>query len=646
MEDARHDRVRVLIETDAKEEAARVLSLAWGRADPVKQEMLRRHVHTFLRERPMSFHRVAWVRKLNTKVVSVPNSTDVDEAVWGFRHPCVFAVDGRSTDYQLGAALVAGSFGSTYIVLLDPVASLDLIFCVVLGAMNVCGQGGAVYISLDVCDLATQNSAARTFPVSQLCKYEDVYHAVIKALRVKMKPGFHATSSSTCTLRKYLKNPGTSHDRAQWFESELGTLAILLDRGAFRDHVTVVFELWCEEAHTVLRSFLKSKVREKLVLYLQSDGDTGPDWVNKSDILFRMRKVKTYRPLCAARLSADAEEDLLRNAPVMCFEGSETIVHCLAASAARRLFPEIFTGAGDADVMFIALSKTYSHVISYAIGVRDAAATTIVDTSKHVIDELWYAMYQFENLPLQATGLVVPNEHEVERLVVCLSRTGAAFMREFVSRYHYQPLHKQMVEFYRIDLARPHVLEWDQGVLLDRNCWKRLAGYVGMTPASRLNDCLRSFSIHPNLRRLIAKPGSSDWANETTVVTALGDVLFYILHDYIREDGLRGSHMYTVDDPNYKYMEPHFDYAANDAWFEALAAQFPADKALFDRIGKNRRRLKIDAGIAAAKAPPTPSASADPDLSFLSHEHDIHIDPRTLSYEDSFFLQDDAHVVD
>jgi predicted component of type VI protein secretion system len=50
-----------------------------------------------------------------------------------------------------------------------------------------------------------------------------------------------------------------------------------------------------------------------------------------------------------------------------------------------------------------------------------------------------------------------------------------------------------------------------------------------------------------------------------------------------------------VDDPNYKYCTPPFNYHANDAWFKTLAALFPADKALFDRIDIKRRRLQEEA---------------------------------------------------
>jgi hypothetical protein len=613
-DEARRDAAWRIIETDAKEEAVRVLSLAWGRADVEKRELLRRYVDTFLRTRPQSFDRVAWIRDLDVAVISVPEKDVLDDALWGPAcYPCVFAVDSRTNDYKLGAALIPGSFGSTYIVLLDPTTktSLYYIFCLVLGAMNVCGQGATVFISLGTCDLDTQVKVARTFPVSRLCKYDDVYPALVKRLKIKMKPGFHPSSESTCALRKYLlRKRGVpawvSYPHAHWFESELGTLAIVLDRQPRADHVIVVFRLWCEEAHPVLRAFLKSKARETLLLYLQSDGDTGPDLVRKSDILFRMREVKPHRPLREARLSVDAKEQLWRKAPVMTFEGSETIVHCLDAEMARQLFPDIYPATVDvddvdgADAVFVALSKTYSHVLAYAIGARSKTATTIVKTSKRVINELWYAMFQFENLPLQigaAVRTTVPNERDFERAVVCLSPTGVAFMRELPhTMYCGTDMRrcKKMRDATRVNLSQPKVVKNDQGVLNDRNCWKRLTGYVGMTPASRKNELLYGFSRHPNVLRLVVKPDAVDWSEiGVIVVTVLGDVQIRVWHKSIRV-----GHLYTVDDPNYKYITPPFNYHANDAWFKTLAALFPADKALFDRIDMKRRRLQEEARAA------------------------------------------------
>jgi hypothetical protein len=607
----RHEAWRI-IETDAKEEAVRVLSLAWGRADVEKRELLRRYVDTFLRTRAQSFDRVAWIRELDVAVISVPEKDVLDDALWGPAcYPCVLAVDSRTNDYKLGAALIPGSFGSTYIVLLDPTTktSLYYIFCLVLGAMNVCGQGATVFISLGACDMETQVKVARTFPVSRLCKYDDVYPALVKRLKIKMKPGFHYSSESTCALRKYLarKRDETalaSYSRAQWFESELGTLAIVLDRQPRADHITVVFRLWCEEAHPVLRAFLISKARETLVLYLQSDGDTGPDLVRKSDILFRMREVKPHRPLRVAGLSANAKKKLWRKAPVMAFEGSETIVHFLDASMARQLFPDIFTAAVNvdgADALFVALSKTYSHVLAYAIGARSETATTIVKTSKRVINELWYAMYQFENLPLQtgaAVRVTVPTARDVERVVVCLSPTGVAFMRELPHHLYCVPGMRRCGgtrdDATRVNLPRPRVLRNDQGVLNDRNCWKRLTGYVGMTPASRKHESLYGFSRHPNVLRLVVKPDAVDWSEiSVIVVTVLGDVQFRVWHK-----SRRIGHLYTVDDPNYKYSTPPFNYHANNAWFKTLAALFPADKALFNRIDMKRRRLQEEASAA------------------------------------------------
>jgi hypothetical protein len=427
-----------------------------------------------------------------------------------------------------------------------------------------------------------------------------VYPALVKRLKITMKPGFHSSSESTCALRKYLARKRdekalASYSRAQWFESELGTLAIVLDRQPRADHVTVVFWLWCEEAHPVLRAFLKSTSRETLVLYLQSDGDTGPDLVRKSDILFRMRKVKPHRPLRESKLSANAKEQLWRRAPVMAFEGSETIVHCLGASTARRLFAYIF--ADGADALFVALSKTYSHVLSYAVVARGAAATTIVKTSKRVINELWYAMYQFVNLPLQtgpAARITVPIERDAERAVVCMSPTGVAFMRELPHHLYCLPDKRRCRgtrEATRFNLSQPKVLKNDQGVLNDRNCWKRLTGYVGMTPASRKHESLYGFSRHPNVLRLVVKPDAVDWSEiRVIVVTVLGDVQIRVGHT-----STRAGHLYTVDDPNYKYCTPPFNYHANDAWFKTLAALFPADKALFDRIDIKRRRLQEEA---------------------------------------------------
>jgi hypothetical protein len=592
-----------IITRDANEEAIRVLSVAWGRSDFERLEHIRSDVRRFLRDRPQLYSRVAWIRRLNYKVYSVEDGATFQEWIWGPICPGVFLVDDNNiNEYRLGAAMVQGVFDSTYIVLLDTTHSLDSICALVLGAMNACGQGSTVYISLDVCDLTTQTNAARVFPVSRLCTYEEVYPAVLRRLKLRPTPGFHPTTRWDCELQKYLAPDFWIRfaTGSQWFESELGTLAIVFDRRRDEDRIAVVFKLWCEEAHHVLRLFLKSRAQENLLLFLQSDGDTGPDRVRKADIMYRMSSVKKHRPLRDSGLYAAFVTKLREDLPVMAFEGSETIVHKLDATTADRMFPHVYAKMPrhnvHKNVFYIALSADYSLLLGYAICKRKKTKTLVI-ACERLVDELWYAIFQFEKLPIEIDAgagtrvLKAPDEHDVARAVLRFSTKGTAFMRRYVgdkSRPHAsRPCTASIGTF-----TAPHIFNAgdarDQSVLLqtDMNCWKRLAGYVGMTP-SRI--ALHVSLCSPNSKLTFTEQNYKN----TLIFSDLGYAFYY-------KDGGDGeiTHCYTVDDPNYMYTTPPFNYDTNDAWFIGMAAIFPQIKDVFERIETRRRAIKRDSTFA------------------------------------------------
>jgi hypothetical protein len=608
----------------------------WERSNEGIVQQIRANVRKLIREskidvphttvRITKCQTAAWIRRLNLRVYFVESEETFKETVLGPRTSGLFVVDTTTNEYKISAAYIHdGLLDSKYIVVLDRTTSLELIFAVVLGAMNVCGQGPTVFISLDVCDITTQANAARTFPVSQFCTYEAVYPAVLRRLRIKMKPGFHETRMNDCDLRHELMALGFSAEhlhevslppvpddlyRARWYESELGTLAIAIHRrsNAALDVVAVVFKYWCEDAFHMLRRFLMTQVRENLLLYLQRDGDTGPDETTRTEMLERMRRVKPYRPLFVSGLSFADIHELRHQFPVMAFEGAEVFVYCIDGPVARRLFPRIYerSNDGETDVLFIALLKTYSHVVSYAVCARDDAAMTVV-AAKRLINEVWHMMYQFATTPLQAaygTGTAVPSEHAVARSVLCMSPKGAAFMYEFM-RFQVRPsltkirskITSESTESTYI-LGRPHVLRFDQGLIRDSNCWKRLCGYVGMTPSS-LRKGVNIPETHPNAKYVLYSSGLSmpTSTSQNIIVSVFGDVF---LKEVYTESRL-GGHLYTIDDPNYVLVKPAFDFTANDAWFDTLVDHINVSYGVRDMDFDSKMYAKRDQVKAAGR---------------------------------------------
>jgi hypothetical protein len=338
------------------------------------------------------------------------------------------------------------------------------------------------------------------------------------------------------------------------------------------------------------------------LLYLQRDGDTGPDVVSRTEMLDRMRKVKPYRPVCESGLTSVDIHEMRHHFPVMAFEGAEVLVHCVDGPAARRLFPRIYK-LGDIismhnDVLFIALSKTYSHIVSYAVCASDAAAMTVV-AAKRLIHELWYVMYQFASVPLQVAdgiGIEIPSEFAVAHSVVYMTPKGSAFMYE-LTREQFRPSiskirNKITAEYSREHpyvLERPHILEQDQGIITDANCWKRLGGYVGMTP-NTTGPGLILRATHPNVKYVLYSSGL-DTASSITV-SVFGDVFMSV-----------PNHLYTIDDPNYVYVKPPFDYHANDAWFDKLTSYFADDVDLIKRIHAKREQVEAASRMAALDNP-------------------------------------------
>ena len=600
-------------EIDAQEDAQGQVDLVVrdvkDRATPDRLRDIRASVRAFLEDSAnicRECRTVAWVRRLNLRAYYVESEEAFEENVFG---PCtsgVFVVDTITNEYKIGAAVIYGVFGSKYIVVLDCTTSLELIFAVVLGAMNACGLGCTAFIALDACDGRTQANVARVFPISQFCTYEYVYPAVLRRLRIDMKPGFHETRMTDCELRHCLKArrtpPVTTIDlhAARWFESELGTLAIAMQQrpDVAVDVVVLLFSCWCEEAYYMVHQFLQSQVRENLLLYLQRDGDTGPDVVSRTEMLERMRRVKPYRPVCKSGLTMADIHEVRHQFPVMAFEGAEVFVHYIDGPAARRLFARIYKRSDiismHNDVLFIALSKTYSHIVSYAVCASDAAAMTVV-AARRLIDELWHAMFQFSYAPLQVargTRLTVPNNYAVARSVLCMTPKGTSFMIAFMrdqQRPSMQKIHTKITSGRMPGtstgpLARPHVLEQDQGVLRDRNCWKRLCGYVGMTPAFNNGVCLSE--THPNTKYVVFSDELRD-GDRDVIVSVLGDVFL-----------ATANHLHTIDDPNYLYVQPPFDYAANDAWYAHLTSYFADDVALVTRIRNKRAQLQAESSSA------------------------------------------------
>jgi hypothetical protein len=286
----------------------------------------------------------------------------------------------------------------------------------------------------------------------------------------------------------------------------------------------------------------------------------------------------------------------------MAFEGAEVFVHCVDGPAARRLFPQIYE-RGDVismrnDMLFVALSKTYSHIVSHAVCARDETAMTVV-AAKRLIRELWYVMYQFASVRLQVAdgiGIEVPSESAVARSVVCMTPKGSAFMYEFM-REQLRPSiskirNKITAEYSREHpyvLERPHILEQDQGIITDANCWKRLGGYVGMTP-NTTGSSLISSETHPNVKYVLYSSGLG--TTLSIQVSVFGDVFMAIT-----------NHLYTIDDPNYVYVKPTFDYNANDAWFDKLTSYFADDVDLIKRIYAKREQVEAASRMAALDNP-------------------------------------------
>jgi hypothetical protein len=527
-------------------------------------------------------------------------------------------IDGTAPkEHLMSACLLFGADGCMYVVVLDTVTydRLDCTYGLLLGAMNVCGQGCQVYISVPRAYFGVKDLLrALGVPLETCCMCETAYRTLKELLNID-ESKIYPVQREDCILRFCLKYDAFDTSQASlwtrrrvmggaepvWYSSELGTIAIACipnteypypafgsaragaGAGAAAsaainvDVIAVVFRVWYEEAFHFLQAFLSSDYTrcDTLMLYLQKDGDTGPDLVPRRDVLARLRQRRITGTTCDSGIETDEKlRRLLTTTPSMAFEGSETFVHRLTSAYDAGLPPD--------QARFVCYDSAYTKVLASALigcgDVDDTGTIKYIRASNGDCPELWHAIYCFENpVAVQDTRGVVFDADAVARHrkavadeVLCLSPTGLAFQRTLIVRWNRVskeiPFHERPIEYAVRSWKDPCVprINGEQGILLyaDKNCWKAAAGYVGMTPA---RFGLENSLMHPNIG-LRYRP--HDRKDEFVNLTYLRDVVLFKKYT-------SHCHFFIVGDPNYTYLSPdedYFDLRPSSEWLKWLKA--------------------------------------------------------------------------